>query len=167
MSVPPPADGQVAEELDPVQLAARILADIEYLVLATADADGVPWASPVWFAHRGTGQFVWVSRPISRHSSNIAVNPAAALTVFDSRVRPGGAAAFYAQVTASPTAPADLEDDLALFNARSVEQGLEEWGPEQVTGDAELRLYRAVASEASVLVPDGGPDIRVRVPASG
>jgi len=31
-------------------IAREILRARSYVVLATADADGVPWASPVWFA---------------------------------------------------------------------------------------------------------------------
>lgn len=31
-------------------IARAILDGVTYVVLATADTDGVPWASPVWFA---------------------------------------------------------------------------------------------------------------------
>src|SRR3954452_16553290 len=34
-----------------------------YMVLATADRSGQPWASPVYFAASGYRQFFWVSRP--------------------------------------------------------------------------------------------------------
>lgn len=34
-------------------LARAILDGIAYVVLATADTDGRPWASPVWFATDG------------------------------------------------------------------------------------------------------------------
>jgi nitroimidazol reductase NimA-like FMN-containing flavoprotein (pyridoxamine 5'-phosphate oxidase superfamily) len=45
-----------------------------YMVLATADATGRPWISPVWFAP-DDGGFLWVSRPDSRHSRNLAERP--------------------------------------------------------------------------------------------
>lgn len=39
-----------------------------FMTLATADADGLPWATPVWFAHVDCAEFLWVSRPEARHS---------------------------------------------------------------------------------------------------
>ena len=38
-----------------------------YLVLATADAAGRPWSSPVYFAHIGFTEFFWVSSPEAAH----------------------------------------------------------------------------------------------------
>ena len=43
--------------------ARRIIDAHVYMTLATADAQGRPWASPVWFAHEDHTRFVWVSRP--------------------------------------------------------------------------------------------------------
>ena len=47
---------------------------------ATAAADGRPWASPVWFAP-DDGGFLWISRPESRHSLNIAERAQMALVI--------------------------------------------------------------------------------------
>ena len=59
--------------------AARTVRDIveanRYLVLATADATGRPWSSPVYFAHDDFTRFFWVSSPDVTHSRNIAVRP--------------------------------------------------------------------------------------------
>jgi nitroimidazol reductase NimA-like FMN-containing flavoprotein (pyridoxamine 5'-phosphate oxidase superfamily) len=64
-----------------------------YVTLATADAEGRPWASPVWFAHEGYRDFLWVSRPGARHSRNLAARPELALVIFDSTAAEGDAAA--------------------------------------------------------------------------
>ena len=66
-----------------------------YMTLATADADGTPWACPVWFARPDERTFLWASDPDARHSRNIAANPRIALVIFDSTVDPGDAAALY------------------------------------------------------------------------
>ena len=67
--------------------AARALIDANaYMTLATADRDGRPWASPVWFAHDGYTTFYWVSRPGPRHSRNLEVRPQLAIVIFDSTV---------------------------------------------------------------------------------
>jgi general stress protein 26 len=44
------------------ELTARAIIDASlYLVLATADGTGRPWSSPVYFAHDGYAEFLWVS----------------------------------------------------------------------------------------------------------
>jgi pyridoxine/pyridoxamine 5'-phosphate oxidase len=131
--------------VDTTAEARRILAATTYLVLATADPSGRPWATPVWFAARDLAELVWISRPDTRHSVNIAARPAVGITVFDSTVPVGAAAAFYAEAEAAEADPAAL----AVFNARAREQGIGEWSEEDVTG--RFRLYSARPTRAWVL----------------
>ena len=64
---------QVTTGSDDRDAAARAIIDeIAFMTLATVDAQGAPWASPVWFAHADYSEFLWVSRPETRHSQNIA-----------------------------------------------------------------------------------------------
>ncbi|NUR25232.1 MAG: pyridoxamine 5'-phosphate oxidase family protein, partial [Catenulispora sp.] len=93
-------------------LVPRLLGDLRYLVLGTADADGRPWATPVFFAPDGERRLLWVSAPGSRHSRNIAVRPEVAVTVFDSRVPVGGAEALYLEATAGPADQSSRDADL-------------------------------------------------------
>src|SRR5215208_3553020 len=62
---------------DLAALAREIIDSNQYLTLATADADGRPWASPVWFAHEDHSRFLWVSKPDARHSRNLEHRPRA------------------------------------------------------------------------------------------
>jgi pyridoxamine 5'-phosphate oxidase-like protein len=119
-----------------------------YMTLSTADADGVPWASPVWYAPNGPDAFLWVSDPSARHSRNLAVRPQLALVIFDSQVVPGEAAAFYASGTGSP-----VDQGIETFSAHSIAQGLPEFKRADVTAPARLRLYRATLTEQWVLGP--------------
>ena len=129
-----------------------------FMTLATADANGVPWASPVWFAPDGYSELLWVSDPNARHSRNIAARPEIAIVIYDSRQTPGDGLAVYMEARAEQ---AGL-DGLEAFNARSAAQGLPEWGPEKVTEPARHRLYRAVVSQHWVL----RDDIDERIPVS-
>jgi nitroimidazol reductase NimA-like FMN-containing flavoprotein (pyridoxamine 5'-phosphate oxidase superfamily) len=110
-----------------------------FMTLATADAGGRPWASPVWYAPDGDSALLWLSAPETRHSRNLAVRPEVAIVIFDSRQTPGNAEAVYMEARAEEAA-----GGLEVFSARSVAQGLPEWTPEKL-GDR-LRLYRAVVS---------------------
>lgn len=132
--------------------AARAVVDASsFLTLATADASGRPWSTPVWFAERGLREFCWVSRTESRHSRNLAARSAIALSVFDSHLAVGEAIAVYVEAVASIVVGDELDAALEVFNAKSVAQGLPEWGAERVTGEVPHRLYRAVASDVWVL----------------
>jgi nitroimidazol reductase NimA-like FMN-containing flavoprotein (pyridoxamine 5'-phosphate oxidase superfamily) len=130
--------------------ARAIIDEGVFMTLATADADGVPWASPVWYAPDGYSELLWVSDPNARHSRNIAVRPQIAIVIFDSRQTPGDGLAVYMEARAEKVDPGRL----GAFNARSVAQGLVEWGPEKVQEPARHRLYRAVVSEHWVLRDD-------------
>ena len=142
--------------------AERVLAATRYVVLATADADGRPWATPVWFA-RDARRILWVSDPSARHSRNIAARADIALVVFDSQVPVGGASAYYARARAEEVPPAEVDDGIAVFNRASVAQGMESWRAADVSGAARLHLYRATVEEQWVLAEDGGPDRRLSV----
>jgi nitroimidazol reductase NimA-like FMN-containing flavoprotein (pyridoxamine 5'-phosphate oxidase superfamily) len=137
-----------------VTAAARELIEANrYLTLATADAAGRPWASPVWYAHDDHRAFLWVSKPDARHSRNVAERPEVGIVIFDSTVPVGSAEAVYAEAVAGEVAGGELDRAVAVFSSRSVATGLRPWGPEDVTGAAALRLYRAAASELFVLGP--------------
>ena len=114
-----------------------------YMTLATADADGVPWASPVWYAPVGHRELLWVSDPQARHSRNLAARPQLAIVIFDTTVTPGQGQALY--MAAEAAQADDVEAAMRVFSERSVAQGLAAWTPDDL-GDR-LRPYRAVVSE--------------------
>ena len=97
------------------------------MTLATADADGAPWASPVWFAHEQYETFLWMSQPGACHSRNIAVRREIAIVIFDSTVSPHQRNAVYVEATAAIVPDAELADAVAVYAARSVAPGWRRW----------------------------------------
>jgi nitroimidazol reductase NimA-like FMN-containing flavoprotein (pyridoxamine 5'-phosphate oxidase superfamily) len=145
-------------------IARAILDAGIYVVLATADVDGVPSASPVWFATENYRELYWVSYPGARHSQNIAVRPQIAMVVFDSTVPAGTGQGVYMTATAEQLSdPAAIEYGIGVFSRESVRQGNEGWGLDRITGEARLRLYRARVQEYSILDPDVPQDVRIGV----
>jgi hypothetical protein len=123
-----------------------------YMTLATADAAGVPWASPVWYAPASYREYFWVSRPGARHSQNIAVRPQIGIVIFDSTVPINtGRAVYMAAVAEQVTDDAEVARGMSVFSARSLAQGARAWKPEEVGPSGRVRLYRARASEQFVL----------------
>jgi len=114
-------------DTDPVKL----LASIRYMTLATVNADGRPWASPVWFAAPIPTELLWVSDPNARHSQNIATRPEVAIVVFDSTVPEGEGWGLYMEATATLAEPNDVE----RFH--------DDWTLGDVTAPAKHRLYVA------------------------
>jgi len=137
--------------VDPTAQARQILAANSYLTLATADADGRPWSTPVWFAADDLHAFCWVSRPGARHSVNVVVRPTVAITIFDSTVPSSEATALYVEAEATEVEANHRRAVLAVYNERSTARGLPEWTEEKVTPPAQFRLYRAIASQVYVL----------------
>jgi nitroimidazol reductase NimA-like FMN-containing flavoprotein (pyridoxamine 5'-phosphate oxidase superfamily) len=145
---------------DPAALAREIMDANQYMTLATADGDGRPWATPVWFAHQGYTDLFWVSRPDARHSRNLAVRPEVGIVIFDSTVPAGSGQAVYVEALAGELEEAGREQGIAIFSRRSEAAGAAPWGVADVSGPAPLRLYRARASAHFVL---DGHDQRLAV----
>jgi nitroimidazol reductase NimA-like FMN-containing flavoprotein (pyridoxamine 5'-phosphate oxidase superfamily) len=139
-------------------IARSIVDENRFMALGTADASGTPWVSPVWYAPQSSREYVWVSRPGTRHSRNLAVRPQVAIAIYDSH-RPGTWAAVYLVATAEEVREVDAA--LEAFNRRSEAQGLRAWSRDEVVPPAEFRLYRATAVEQFVL---DDHDARVPVP---
>jgi nitroimidazol reductase NimA-like FMN-containing flavoprotein (pyridoxamine 5'-phosphate oxidase superfamily) len=132
-------------------VVARSIIDANrYMTLATADEDGLPWVSPVWYAPAAYHEFYWASKPEARHSRNLASRPQLAIVIFDSH-RVGEWNALY--MSAIGEEVADVDEGIEIYSERSKEQGLPVWSREAVLPPARHRLYRATASEQFVLDP--------------
>ena len=52
-----PAKAAVTNAAQLAVMVAEVIDANRYLVLATADQHGVPWVSPLWYAHAGYREF--------------------------------------------------------------------------------------------------------------
>lgn len=133
-------------------LARSIIDANRYMTLATADEQGSPWASPVWYAPVEYREFLWVSSPEAWHSRNLAARPQLAIVIFDSH-EAGGWKALYMSAVAEQLAEAEVDDTIHVFSRHGEAQGLRAWKREDVVPPARHRLYRATVSEHFVLDP--------------
>ncbi|MFD3619831.1 pyridoxamine 5'-phosphate oxidase family protein [Streptomyces sp. NPDC058676] len=148
----------------PAEIARGIVEASLYMVLATADADGRPWSSPVYFAHLECLEFYWLSSPQAAHSRNLAVRPQVGIAVFDSSAANGTGQGVYMSAVAEPfSGRPDIERAMDVFSHRSLLHGGRAWTPDDVPPSSGLLLYRAVAEEHWILAQDGRPDHRVPV----
>jgi len=66
-----------------------------YMTLGTADADGNPWVTPVFYATADYASFYWVSQTDALHSRNLAIRPRLSIVIFDSTAAPETGRAVY------------------------------------------------------------------------
>lgn len=154
------------EEQDSGAVVREIVDANLYMVLATADEAGRPWASPVYFAHFGYTELFWLSSPDATHSRNIAVRPDVGIVVFDSQVPISTGQGVYMRAVAEQvTTASEIERGLDVFSRRTLSHGGRTWTADDVQkeGDAAIRLYRATAANHSILANDGLPDHRIPV----
>jgi nitroimidazol reductase NimA-like FMN-containing flavoprotein (pyridoxamine 5'-phosphate oxidase superfamily) len=132
--------------------ARAILDANRYLTLGTADPDGRPWTSPVYFAAEGERDFYWMSATDARHSRNLTGRPEVSIVVFDSSVAPYHGRAVYAVGQARELSGDDLDHALEVYPGPS-HRDATPVTREEVSGTSEYRLYRATASSLWVLCP--------------
>jgi hypothetical protein len=136
------------------ETARRVIDGNTYMVLGTLDPDGQPRLSPVFYTAARYRDFYWVSVSESHHSQNVAQRPDVRIVVFDSRRPPGEGEAVYVTATAQEVPEAQLPD--VVGEAFRTDAGTQ-FTPEELSGDARLRLYVAQAASFEVHVPGGHP----------
>ncbi|TDD38995.1 pyridoxamine 5'-phosphate oxidase family protein [Actinomadura sp. KC06] len=138
------------------QMARAAIDANRYMTLGTTGPDNRPRLSPVYFTHAGYRTFYWVSSPTARHSRNIEAHPDVAIAIYDSTAEIGHAHCVYIDATAAIVPDEELPQRCAEAFAR-VGPGATAFQPEQLSGDAPLRLYLAHATNHEVHVPGRDP----------
>jgi uncharacterized protein YhbP (UPF0306 family) len=131
----------------------RLLAEHRYLVLGTADDNGRPWVTPVFYAADGEHHVLWVSAPDSRHSRNIAARPEVAITIYDTHAPIGEAEALYLEGTAACIVGDARVAALAVLNSRL--PASHQLGTEDLEPSGPLQVYQAAISRHFVLIRGG------------
>ncbi|MBO2454482.1 pyridoxamine 5'-phosphate oxidase family protein [Actinomadura barringtoniae] len=133
-------------------LAREILDRNLYVTLGTADGEGRPWVSPVYFATADYREIIWVSALDAEHSVNLAVRPEVSMVVFDSTVPTYHGRAVYMSGVAAVLEGTELDRGVGIYPG-APERGASTIEVSDVSGDAPYRLYRATVDELSVLCP--------------
>jgi hypothetical protein len=147
------------------KMAREVIDTNPYLVLGTADDSGFPRVTPVFFGHDGYRDFYWVSRPDAIHSLHVSQRPTVNAVIYDSTVRVGHGRAVYLTGRARQVADAELPDRCRVaFRPLAGARG---FTPDQLSGDAALRLYLLPVEVWELYVGyehpghDDGPERRV------
>lgn len=132
---------------------ARAVIDANrYMTIGTADADGTPWVTPVFFAAADYADFYWVSDGQAEHSRNIAARPRVSMVIFDSQVPPYHGRAVYLSAAATELTGTDLDLGLGVYPG-AASRGATRVDRTDVSAPSSYRLYRATVTDAFVLCP--------------
>ncbi|WP_350274873.1 pyridoxamine 5'-phosphate oxidase family protein [Kribbella sp. HUAS MG21] len=155
---------------DPVASVRRALERNRYMVLGTTEPDGTARLSPVFFTHTDARTFYWVSSPDAQHSRNLTARPKVSLVIFDGDKPPvEDKDAVYISATAEQVPDEELEATCPTAFTDSERRGARAFTPHELTGDADLRLYRATAQTHEIHLRGKDPankknvDTRLRV----
>jgi Pyridoxamine 5'-phosphate oxidase len=148
-------------------MARRVIDANHYMTLATRDPDGRPRLSPVYYTPARYTDFYWLSSPRAHHSRNLIDRPEVELVIFDSTADVGDGEAVYLAANARPIRDDELETVCA--EAFRTTAGARRFEPDELRGDAPLRLYVARATSCEVHVagrdPVHGRGVDTRQPA--
>ncbi len=122
-----------------------------YMVLATADRSGQPWASPVYFAHSAYREFFWISDPEATHSVNLRDRRQVGIVIFDSTVPINTGQGVCISGPAGELPAHETGEGIEIFSARSVSHGGDEVTEDDVRPPSRHRLFRASAEAVYVL----------------
>jgi uncharacterized protein YhbP (UPF0306 family) len=159
------ADRSTPHEPDREAVARGFIDGNLYMTLATADAAGRPWASPVYYAFTGYDELLWVSRPEATHSRNLAERSELGIVIFDSTVPIGTGQGVYMEAVAEQVPASEVKLAIEVFSRRSQEHGGQAWSRKDVEPPARLRLYRARVSAHSLLERESSERTAVRLGA--
>lgn len=125
------------------QRVTEIIAEVEYLTIATASEKNIPWNTPVYGAYDANFIFYWGSDVNAQHSKNIRVNENIFVVIYNSTVTAGKGEGVYFQATAEElTDLAEIKKAHKLLSDRR--KPIPYWKLEQVHGDTPIRLYKAI-----------------------
>jgi len=132
--------------------ARQILAENQYMTVATSTNGGKPWISPVFFAYDDKYNLFWTSNKDALHSKLIRGNERVAIVVFNSCDLEGTADGVYFEATAAELSDAnDISHAIQVLSQRIAVDEYKLTSHAQVTGSAAWRIYRAVPNKISKL----------------
>lgn len=129
------------------QKAKQVISDIIYMTVATADADGEPWNSPVYSAYDEEYNFYWVSWAENQHSKNISSNGKAFVVIYDSTVPESTGFGVYMKGSAVQLTKKDLPEMLKALTLLARRKNTEQKKPTDFLALLPRRVYKFVPEQ--------------------
>ncbi len=155
----------MAADAEEAQAAREIIDGNLYMVVATSDPSGQPWATPVYFAHRDYREYFWISEPDATHSVNLRDRREVGIVIFDSTVPIDTGRGVYISGVAHEVPAHEAAEGIEIFSRRSVGHGGGACSEEDVSPPARHRLFQGTA-EAVYVLDEHDHRVEVHLPPS-
>jgi hypothetical protein len=139
------------------------------MVVATANKNGKPWISPVFFSYDDKYNLYWVSDKSALHSQNIRLRPESGIVIYG-RVTPAEhpVAAYFDATAVELDEINEIDSAIEALAKRQQDEKFVIKSAADVTGSACWRIYKATPKEISVrddaVDPLTGQAITIRKP---
>ncbi len=133
--------------MDLEQRAKELIEKVEYLNIATADKNAVPWNTPVYAAPDEELNFYWSSWKEAEHSINIRNNPKTYCTLYDSTRKRGDNNRRCLYFSASSYEISEKEEVIKAINLLYPTE-LEQHEADDFLGSGLRRMYKAIPVSA-------------------
>ncbi len=138
--------------MDAALISKSLIENSHHMVVATADTEGKPWVSPVFYMYDESFTLYWVSDKSALHSKNIRSNPRIAISIFGPAPPENKSKIYGVYIDAEAV---ELTDEVDISRAAKIIQ--QRVQPDKfmikslsdVTGNAAWRIYKAVPKEIS------------------
>lgn len=151
------------------QKAVWLLENSKTMVIATADENGKPWISPVFFSYDDSHSLYWVSDKGARHSENVRNRPEIGVVIYG-KVPPEEYpdAVYFDAVALELESEEDIRHGITALAKREQAEKFVIKSIADVTGPSCWRIYRATAKEITkredATDPTTGQAITIRIP---
>jgi hypothetical protein len=151
----------------PPERARRLIDASINMTVATVDAAGVPWVSPVFYVPDDAYDLYWTSEPSARHSENIRCTGAAAIVIVEADPEARVDAVYMSAEATELTGPEEVERGIEVMLAKPQPERWKITSADDVSGDGPWRIYRAHPTAIDVRSSDSnrGRAVARRTPA--
>lgn len=155
--------------MKPVAKVLWLLENSKTMVVATADLNGKPWISPVFFSYDDEHNLYWISDKNARHSKNINSRPEVGIVIIGKIPSEAYPDAVYVDGLAAELAiDSEINKGIAAMSRRAQDEKFIIHSSADITGSASWRLYkvtpREITKREDAYDESTGQAITIRVP---
>ena len=151
--------------MTPKERARSLIDQNDIMILATSDAHGVPWASPVFYVPDDAYNLCWVSWKEARHSENIGHRKEVGIAIYFTD--PAVDAVYVAAEASELKSEDDVEFGIGIMSRKPQPEHWQVRSAADVTGSGPWRIYRATPAtiEVRLMSVAGDLSLATRQPA--
>jgi len=151
------------------ELAREIIEKNQYVTIATSNAKGEVWISPVVYTYDKDWNFYFLSMPSSKHCKNVEVNSDVAIAIFDSTQPWGEGVGLQIEAKVQTLKLSDYPKVIKLYALRKYPYGgiktdrALKFAKSMVTQGKIYKIYKIIPRVVWINDPNSDKDVRIEI----